>query len=185
MMLPFGVVGVALFAPAHGEAVGLAAVHDERNGLGRLAERDRQAAGGERIERAGMAGRLAANSRLTTETAWVEVMPIGLSSTSQPWTSRFSRLRCPWPPPCDDAGASPRLHSLILAILRVEIAPDLGCSQKLLDPFGFVESLVDPKRISGANFRLTRRAISPRRKRLLRSSAASTRLASRPPSGIT
>ena len=42
----------------HGEDVGLAAVHHERHGLGRLAERDRQTAGGERIERAGMAGAL-------------------------------------------------------------------------------------------------------------------------------
>ena len=54
----FGVVGVALLAPAHGEAIELAAVHDEGNGLGRFAERDRQGAGGERIERAGMAGAL-------------------------------------------------------------------------------------------------------------------------------
>ena len=53
-----GVVGVALLAPAHGELVELAAVHDERNGLGRFAERDRQAAGSERIERAGVAGAL-------------------------------------------------------------------------------------------------------------------------------
>ena len=54
----FGIVGVALLAPAHGEAVGLAAVHDERHGLGRFAERDRQTAGSERIERAGVAGAL-------------------------------------------------------------------------------------------------------------------------------
>ncbi len=54
----FGVVGVALLAPAHGEAVELAPIHDEGNGLGRFAERDRQRPGGERIERAGMAGAL-------------------------------------------------------------------------------------------------------------------------------
>src|SRR5215813_450369 len=36
---------------------------------------------------------LAANARLTTDTAWVEVMPTGLSSTTQPSTLRFSRLR--------------------------------------------------------------------------------------------
>src|SRR6266403_1017631 len=41
------------------------------------------------------------------------------------------------------------------------------------------------KRRSGANFRLTRCAISPRRNFLLRSSAASTNSVSRPPSGIT
>ena len=55
----FGIVGVALLAPAHGEDVDLAPVHHERHGLGRFAERDRQAAGGERIERAGVAGALA------------------------------------------------------------------------------------------------------------------------------
>ena len=38
----FGIVGVALLAPAHGEAVALAPVHHERNRLGRFAERDRQ-----------------------------------------------------------------------------------------------------------------------------------------------
>src|SRR5205085_11817601 len=41
------------------------------------------------------------------------------------------------------------------------------------------------KRISGENFRLTRRAISPRRNFLLRSSPAITISVSRPPSGIT
>ena len=50
-----GVVGVALFTPAHREAIELATVHHEGDGLGRFAERDRQSAGGERIERAGMA----------------------------------------------------------------------------------------------------------------------------------
>ena len=37
-----------------GEAIGLGPVLDDRHGLGRLAERDRQDAGGERIERAGV-----------------------------------------------------------------------------------------------------------------------------------
>src|SRR3984957_4599164 len=107
-----GIVGIPFLAPAHREAIALAAVHHERNRLGGFAERDRQAAGGERVERAGGGGgpgpgsrppggggargpagpaRLAWNSRFTTATAWVEVMPIGLSSTTQPWTSRLSR----------------------------------------------------------------------------------------------
>src|ERR1700743_2385170 len=41
------------------------------------------------------------------------------------------------------------------------------------------------KQTSGANFRLTRRATSPRKNFLLRSSAAITTSVSRPPSGIT
>ena len=56
--LPFRVVGVGLGAEAHGEAVGLLAVDGERHGLRRLAERDRQDAGRQRIERAGVAGLL-------------------------------------------------------------------------------------------------------------------------------
>src|SRR5207248_9983675 len=54
----FGIVGVALLAPGDREAVALAAIHHERNRLGRFAERDRQAAGRQRIERAGVAGAL-------------------------------------------------------------------------------------------------------------------------------
>src|SRR6185312_2297113 len=44
------IVGIALLAPADREAVALAAVHDEWNRLGGLAQRDRQAAGRKRIE---------------------------------------------------------------------------------------------------------------------------------------
>src|SRR6185369_10784607 len=50
-----GIVGIALLAPGYREAVALAAVHHEGNRLGGLAERDRQAAGCQRIERAGVA----------------------------------------------------------------------------------------------------------------------------------
>src|SRR3954470_10570284 len=53
-----GIVGVALLAPGDREAVALAAVHHKGNRLGGLAERDRQAAGRQRIERAGVAGAL-------------------------------------------------------------------------------------------------------------------------------
>src|SRR5436853_421544 len=51
----FSIVGIALLAAGYRKAVTLAAVHHERNGFGGLAERDRQAARGERIERAGVA----------------------------------------------------------------------------------------------------------------------------------
>src|SRR6202022_3347892 len=66
-----GIVGVAFLAPAHRKAIALAAVHHERNRLGGLAQGDRQAPGGEWIERAPMAARL-----------W---------SATQPWTSRLAR----------------------------------------------------------------------------------------------
>ena len=51
--------------------------------------------------------RLAVNSRLMTLTAWVEVMPTGLSSTTQPCTSRLSRLNC-----CLRCFGVPRLASV-------------------------------------------------------------------------
>src|SRR5271155_16500 len=41
----FGIVGVAFLTPSHGEGIGLSTVDHEGNGLGRLAERDRQTAG--------------------------------------------------------------------------------------------------------------------------------------------
>ncbi len=49
------IVGIAFLAPGDRKAIALAAVHHERNGLGGLTQGDRQAAGGEGIERAGMA----------------------------------------------------------------------------------------------------------------------------------
>ena len=59
-----GVVGVGLDAPSDGEAIGLHAVLHDRHGLGRLAEGDGQHAGGERIERAGVAGLLGVEQKL-------------------------------------------------------------------------------------------------------------------------
>ena len=56
--LAIGIVGVARFAEAQREAVELRAVHHIGHGLGRRTERDRQHAGGERIERAAVAGLL-------------------------------------------------------------------------------------------------------------------------------
>src|SRR5690606_22258633 len=51
----FKVVRRALLAPGHWGFIDLAAIHDVGHGLGGVAERDRQHAGGKRIERAGMA----------------------------------------------------------------------------------------------------------------------------------
>src|SRR6266403_3158497 len=80
--------------------------------------------------------RFAWNRRLTTLTACVELMPTGLSSTTQPCTSRFSRLRA-----CgDDGSASTRVNILILV---VEVALHRRCSQQLFDPLGLVETLVE------------------------------------------
>src|SRR5215470_16872260 len=77
---------------------------------------------------------LAANARLTTDTAWVDVMPIGLSSTTQPSTLRFSRL----------GGCGCALSVALLIVIRpIEIALDRRRSQKLLDSFRLVESLID------------------------------------------
>src|SRR5260221_1735036 len=53
-----GIVGIAFLAPGNRKAVALAAIHSEGNGFGGFAQRDRQAAGGERVERAGVAGAL-------------------------------------------------------------------------------------------------------------------------------
>ena len=52
------VVGVPRLAPADGKAVGFPPVHHEGDGLGRLAQGDRENAGGQRVEGSGMAGLL-------------------------------------------------------------------------------------------------------------------------------
>ena len=58
-------------------------------------------------------------------------------------------------------------------------------SQELLDPFGFVESLVGAKTDIRREFQVNAMRNLVRKKRLCRSSAASTGSMSRPPIGIT
>src|SRR5262245_34244824 len=80
-----------------------------------------------------------------TLTACVEVMPTGLSSTSQPCTSRFSRLNCPPLPAAGGALRAPEpvIRSFTFSRLLVQVPLDRRRSQKLLDPFRFVESLIN------------------------------------------
>src|SRR5215469_10013463 len=68
-------------------------------------------------------------------TACVEVMPTGLSTITQPWTSCFSRLGAP-------SRASSTASMLVIGASG-EIALDRGRAQQLLDPLGFPEPLVD------------------------------------------
>ncbi len=60
----FGVIRVAFFAPADSEAVDLSPFHDERNGLGCLAERNRQDSGRQWIKGAGVTGALGVEESL-------------------------------------------------------------------------------------------------------------------------
>src|SRR5947209_6304219 len=76
--------------------------------------------------------RLAQNSRFTTETAKVEVMPTGLSTMTQPCTSCFGGLR--------EARFSP-IASMLVIGLSGEIALDRGRPQQPLDPLRFAEPL--------------------------------------------
>src|SRR5215831_3027426 len=85
--------------------------------------------------------RLALNRRLITDTACVEVMPTGLSSTTQPCTSCFSRLRCPFVSPACGGGPGRGPVSFIFATLQITLHPRR--MQQLLDAFGFLEPLVD------------------------------------------
>src|SRR5215471_700630 len=97
--------------------------------------------------------RLARNSRLITDTAWVEVMPTGLSSTTQPCTSNFSRLRCCFPSAAGGGGPGSGPVSFIFATsLQVALHP-LGV-QQLLDALGLVEPLVDAEADVGREFQV-------------------------------
>ena len=176
-----GVVGVGLDAPAHGEAVSFSR-RGIRHGLGRLAERDREDAGGERIERAGVTGLLAPNARRTAPTAWVDVMPTGLSRTSQPCTGLPFLRRViglafveGWRRVSSEAGAGSGL---------LEVLSDLGRAEDLFHPLAPRRTNSSArKRTSGANLRLTTWAISPRIYLRCRPSASSTGFRSLPPNG--
>src|SRR5579864_2700191 len=87
-------------------------------------------------------------------------MPIGLSSTIQPCTSRFLLFfgfSAGAPPSSRNVwsaiGAARREASFIVILVR-KIALDCRRSQKLLDPFRFVESLVDAKANLGCKFQV-------------------------------
>src|ERR1043166_4708294 len=86
-------------------------------------------------------------SRRTAETAWVEVMPTALSSTTQPWMSSFGRRR--WP-----AGSSGRWASTLAIIASGEVALDRRRAQQLLDPLRLVEPLVEPEPDVGREFQI-------------------------------
>src|SRR5881227_1786285 len=91
---------------------------------------------------------LALKARFTTATAWVEVMPTPLSSTSQPLTSRFfargARAR---------ASGSGARSSVILAVIRVgEIPPYLLALQECVDSRRLVEALVAAEAQLGGEF---------------------------------
>src|SRR5215831_16590193 len=80
--------------------------------------------------------RLARNSRLMTETACVDVMPTGLSSTTQPCTSNFSRLRCSFPSAACAGGPGMGPVSFIVAVFQVAL--HIRRAQQLLDALGLV-----------------------------------------------
>src|ERR1051326_2988279 len=73
-------------------------------------------------------------------------MPIGFWRTNPPGASRFFFFfsRCP-PAGCWSVATSSSRGASFIIILVSKIALDCRCSQKLLDPFRFVESLVDAK----------------------------------------
>src|SRR5262245_920814 len=184
---PLGVVGVALLAPAHGELIDLASIHHERDGLGRFPERDREQTRSERVERAGMAGALGAveplrhahrmgrghADRLVEHQPAVHIAFLALALAR--WFVHGRRYQVDALIHSGSFPSSGLLRSRWTAGVRNSFSMRSASSKR--------SSI--RKRISGANFRLTRCAISPRRNRLLRSSAASTSFWSRPPSGMT
>src|SRR5499427_10492355 len=93
--------------------------------------------------------RFAWNRRFTTLTAWVELMPTGLSRTTQPCTSRFTRLGS-----AARTASQRRALSTVIVRLVVEIALDRRRSQQLLDSFGFIEALVESKPDVGCKFQV-------------------------------
>src|ERR1700738_628914 len=93
--------------------------------------------------------RLALKDRLITPTACVEVIPTGLSRTSQPCTSRRSRLRCG---SLLELSASTASTLIVCPALQV---PSHGrCSEQLLYPLHLIEAFIDRKADIGREFQV-------------------------------
>src|SRR6516165_8246588 len=93
--------------------------------------------------------RLALKHRLTTPTACVEVIPTGLSRTSQPCTSRRSRLRC-----ASLFELSAFTASTLIVRPALQIPAHGRCSQELLDPLRLIEAFIDRKADIGCKFQV-------------------------------
>src|SRR5579875_3145636 len=90
--------------------------------------------------------RRAANRRFTRLTAWVDVMPIGLSSTTQPCTSRLSRLKGFRGEGSSAAGGgcgvtSRRVGSFIVDLFS-QVASDFWRPQQPVNSLGFIEAFI-------------------------------------------
>src|SRR5262245_30607848 len=167
----FGIVGVGGGAEAQRETVLLVAFHSEGHRLGRLAEGDGQDAGGERVERAGVACFLRTvevpcpryGLRRGHALRLVEDEPAVNWETFAP--PRHVASACYWSASRSRA-TSGRARS---SSMRFELAKEVSILNL----------------ISGMNFRLRRLASSPRQKRLCLSRRLTASSAPSPPKGST
>src|SRR4029077_2892588 len=165
----FRVVGVGGGAEAHREAVLLVAFHREGHGLGRLAEGYGQHSGGERVERAGMARLLRA----------VEV-PCPGDGLRRGHAFRLVEVE----PAVNWETFAPPRH-VALARQPSRSRATLGEARSSSIRFELAKEVSILNLISGMNFRLTRRASSPRKKRLCLSRCWTASSAPSPPKGST
>src|SRR5262245_43359931 len=80
-------------------------------------------------------------------TACVEVMPTGLSSTIQPWTSRFGALMA-------GAARGAPVASTLSTGASAEIALHCRRAQQILDTLRLIEAVVDPEPDVGREFQV-------------------------------
>ncbi len=158
----FGIVGIALLAPAHSEAVGLAPVHDERDGLGRLPQRDRQQAGGERVESSGMPGAARLEHAFHHTHGMSRRHAHGLVEHEPAMHVALLALALP-----ALAAGVDRFHVSSSVSGSVDLASRSRRTAGVRRSFSIRSASSNRSsarnRSSGANFRLTRCAISPRR----------------------
>src|SRR3984893_18361517 len=165
-----GIVSVGFNAPAHRKAIDFFAILNERHGFCCLAKSYRQNPRGERVERSGVSSLL------------------GVEKTFQPGyrMGRGHAGRFVEHDPAMNVVSSrcADLHSgLSCFLLKSRFTSGNSNNASILAPYSKLGSAL--KRISGANLRLMRRAISPRKTFLCRSSAARTSATPVPPSGMT
>src|ERR1700737_4655626 len=165
-----GIAGVRFGAPAGRKAIDFFAILNERHGLCRLAKSDRQNPRGERVERAGMSRLLGVEYALQPRYR----MGRGHPRRFVEHDPAMNVVSCR----CAD------LHSGVSRLLlKSRFTSGNSSKASILAPYSKLGSAL--KRISGANLRSMRRAISPRRAFLCRSSATRRSAMLLPPSGMT
>src|SRR5690606_10692838 len=165
-------------AKPDGKAVALAGIHDERDGLGRLAKGDRQDAGCKRVERARMA-RLLRIEKAAHFVHHIGGGGAGRLGHDDPAMNRIALLA----PGHEAQSSSPRSSSASSRVARSRATSGLCSSRSMASALS--KEVSGSKERSGMNLKVTSFESCPRSQARTRPSACASAAASPWPSGAT